>query len=97
MTILTVMMINREIAAADNDVRTEAKARVSEISGKATMGGPQTVTKQGCEAVVSVGAEERAHNTRRSGNLADFLATSPLRNSSLEIDRSKDCLRDVDL
>lgn len=75
----------------------EAKARFSEIIDKATIEGPQTVTKRGRKAVVIVDAEEWERKTRRSGSLAAFLATSPLRDSGLEIERSEESLRDVDL
>ena len=83
----------------DGDVWTvaEAKARLRGIIDKAAIEGAQTVTKRGRKAVVIVGAEEWARKTRRSGSLAAFLATSPLRDSGLAIDRSEDRLRDVDL
>ena len=75
----------------------EAKARFSEIIDKATAEGPQAVTRRGRKAVVIVDAEEWERKTRRSGSLAEFFATSPLLASGLEIERSKDGLRDVDL
>lgn len=75
----------------------EAKARFSEIIDKAAAEGPQTVTRRGRKAVVIVDAEEWERKTRRSGSLAEFFAASPLPASGLEIERSKDGLRDVDL
>ena len=73
----------------------EAKARLSEVIERAQSGGPQTITKNGRTAVVVVDAEEWERKTRRTGNLADFFAASPLRQSGLKIKRSKDRPRKV--
>lgn len=67
----------------------EAKARLSEVIERAQSGGPQTITKNGRTAVVVVAAEEWERKTRRTGNLAEFFAASPLRQSGLKIKRSK--------
>lgn len=67
----------------------EAKARLSEVIERARSGGPQTITKNGRTAVVVVDAEEWERKTRRTGNLAEFFAASPLHKSGLEIKRSK--------
>jgi prevent-host-death family protein len=73
----------------------EAKARLSEVIERAQSGGPQTITKNGRTAVVVVAAEEWERKTRRTGNLAEFFAASPLRQSGLKIKRSKDRPRKV--
>jgi prevent-host-death family protein len=73
----------------------EAKARLSEVIERAQSGGPQTITKNGRTAVVVVDAEEWERKTRRTGNLAEFFATSPLRKSGLKIKRNKDRPRKV--
>ena len=73
----------------------EAKAKLSEVIERAQSGGPQTITKNGRTAVVVVDAEEWERKTRRTGNLAEFFATSPLRKSGLKIKRSKDRPRKV--
>lgn len=75
----------------------EAKAKLSEVIDQALSLGPQIVTRSGRKAVVIVAAEEWDRKTRRKGNLAEFFATSPLRESGLEIQRSKDDLRPTDL
>jgi prevent-host-death family protein len=67
----------------------EAKARLSEVIERAQSGGPQTITKNGRTAVVVVNAEEWERKTKRTGNLAEFFAASPLRKSGLKIERSK--------
>ena len=57
----------------------EAKAKLSEVIERAQSGGPQTITKNGRTAVVVVDAEEWERKTKRTGNLAEFFAASPLR------------------
>lgn len=75
----------------------EAKAKLSEVIERAQSGGPQTITKNGRTAVVVVDAEEWERKTKRTGNLAEFFAASPLRSSALKIKRSKDRPRKVAL
>jgi prevent-host-death family protein len=83
----------------DNDLWTvaEAKAKLSEVIEHAQTQGPQVITRNGRRAVVVVDAEEWERRTKRSGNLADFFAASPLRGSGLKIRRSKDRMRLTDL
>jgi prevent-host-death family protein len=75
----------------------EAKAKLSEVIEHAQKQGPQTITRNGRRAVVVVDAEEWERKTKRSGNLAEFFAASPLRGSGVKIRRSKDRLRPIDL
>jgi len=67
----------------------EAKAKFSEIIERAMSEGPQTITRNGHTAAVVVGADEWQRKTRRVGNLAEFFAQSPLRESGLNIRRIK--------
>lgn len=67
----------------------EAKAKLSEVIERAQKGGPQTITRNGRRAVVVVDAEEWERRTKRSGNLAEFFAASPLRGSGLKLRRAK--------
>ena len=67
----------------------EAKAKFSEIIDRAMSEGPQTITRRGRTAAVVVGAEEWQRKTKRTGNLAEFFAGSPLRGSGLKIRRPK--------
>lgn len=76
---------------------TEAKAKFSELVERALARGPQTVTRMGRPAVVIVSAAEWERKTRRNGNLAEFLATSPLRGSGIAIRRQREQARKVDL
>ena len=75
----------------------DAKAHLSEVVDSALTKGPQVITRHGRKAVVVVAAEEWERKTQRQGNLAEFFAASPLRESGLEIERPQDGPRDLDL
>lgn len=75
----------------------DAKARLSEVVDNALKKGPQVITRRGRKAVVVVAAEEWERRTQRKGTLADFFAASPLRDSDLEVERSQDGPREIDL
>jgi prevent-host-death family protein len=75
----------------------EAKAKFSEVIDRAQSGGPQVITRNGRMAVIVVAAEEWERKTKRTGNLAEFFASSPLRGSRLKVKRSKDRPRKIDL
>lgn len=75
----------------------EAKAKLSEMLARAMSEGPQTITRNGRTAVVVVGAEEWERKTKRVGNLAEFFAESPLRESGLKVRRGKERPRKIDL
>ena len=78
---------------ADDWTVSEAKAKLSEVIDRAQNDGPQTIMRNGRRAAVVVGIEEWEHRTKRSGNLAEFFAASPLRGSRLKVRRSKDLPR----
>jgi prevent-host-death family protein len=75
----------------------EAKARFSQLVEQAQSKGPQTITKHGVVTAVLVSAQEWNRKTKRTGNLAEFFANSPLRNSGIKIARKKDRSRKVDV
>jgi prevent-host-death family protein len=75
----------------------KAKARLSAVIDRALADGPQTITKHGRKTVVVVAAEEWERKTKRRGNLADFLAASPLRGARLRLKRSRDSARAIEL
>ncbi|MEO8724977.1 MAG: type II toxin-antitoxin system Phd/YefM family antitoxin [Acidobacteriaceae bacterium] len=75
----------------------EAKAHLSQVIEQALQEGPQTITRGGRKVVVMVSAAEWERKTKRKGNLAEFLAASPLRGSGLEFKRSKDKGRKISL
>lgn len=75
----------------------QAKAHLSQVIEQALKEGPQTITRNGKDAVVVVSAEEWSARTKRKGNLAEFFAGSPLRNSGLVIKRDRETAREIDL
>ncbi|MFI4988416.1 MAG: type II toxin-antitoxin system Phd/YefM family antitoxin [Alphaproteobacteria bacterium] len=75
----------------------EAKAKLSEVIDRAQSRGAQTITRSGRTAVVVVSADEWQRKTKRTGNLAEFFAASPLSGSRLRLRRVKDGPRKVDL
>lgn len=74
-----------------------AKAKLSEVIELARSRGPQTITRHGRTAAVIVAADEWERKTRRTGNLAEFLADSPLRASGLKARRRNDRTRKIGL
>jgi prevent-host-death family protein len=74
----------------------EAKAKFSEVIERAQSAGPQAITRNGRKAVVVVAAEEWERKIKRTGNLAEFFAASPLRGSRMKIRRVAGPLRKLD-
>jgi prevent-host-death family protein len=83
--------------ATDQWTVAEAKAKLSEVIERARSTGPQTITRSGRTAVVVVAADEWERKTKRVGNLAEFLAASPLRGSQVRVKRLQDRSRKVEL
>ena len=75
----------------------DAKAHFSEMIDRALSEGPQVVTRKGKRTVVVVPLEEWERRVTRQGNLAEFLASSPLRGSQLKVERSRDVPRKLSL
>lgn len=75
----------------------DAKARFSTLIEQAQSKGPQVITRHGQAAAVVVSPEEWERKTKRSGNLAEFFATSPLRDSGLRIKCRKERPRKLEL
>ncbi len=76
----------------------EAKNRLSEVVRRARAEGPQIITLRGDDAVVVVSAIEYQKLGRSpNGSLVEFFRNSPLRNAELNLKRSRDTGRKVDL
>lgn len=74
-----------------------AKAHFSEVVERALSAGPQTVSRNGRNAVVVVSFDEWRRKTARKGSLAEFFAASPLRGSGIDLERATDGPREIDL
>lgn len=99
MTSMTTMVtkIGNEATSAEAWSVAEAKARLSQVIDRALSHGPQTITRKGRKTVVVVSAEEWERKTKRTGNLAEFFAESPLRGAKARIRRLEDRPRKVEL
>lgn len=75
----------------------DAKNRLSELVRKARDEGPQMITLRGRDAVVVVAANEFGKLTRPRGSLVDFFRKSPLVGVNLDLVRSTDTGRRIDL
>ena len=75
----------------------DAKNRLSELVRKAREEGPQVITLRGRDAVVVVSANEFGMFSRPRGSLVDFFRKSPLAGVNLDLARSTDTGRRVDL
>ena len=73
-----------------------AKARLSEVIERAQTD-PQTITRHGRPSAVIVSAEEWARKIARKGSLAEFLLSSPLRGSGIDLERDISQPRDIEL
>ena len=74
-----------------------AKNRLSEVVEKALRQGPQTITRRGKETAVILSVKDYKKLTRPHGGLVDFFRRSPLRGVDLDLERSKDLPREVEL
>jgi prevent-host-death family protein len=97
MTSMTKMTMKGRAGDRATWAVAEAKARFSEMIDRALADGPQTIMRKGKAAVVVVSAEEWRRKSRRTGNLAEFFAASPLRGSGLQIKRTKDRPRAIEM
>jgi antitoxin Phd len=75
----------------------DAKNRFSEVVEKARRTGPQFITRRGADAAVVVSAEDWARLTRRRSPLIEVLRRAPKISGGLDVKRSRDTGRDVDL
>jgi prevent-host-death family protein len=73
-----------------------AKQRFSELVERAVNEGPQIVTKHGRETVVVIDIEEYRRLRGEPMDFKEFLLSIP-RTDDLEIERSKDVGREIDL
>ena len=75
----------------------DAKNRFSALVKAAEKEGPQVITVHGQEKAVLLSAETYQRLMQRKGSLLDFFQTSPWANTDIDISRSRDTGRDVEL
>ena len=75
----------------------EAKQRFSEVVRAAASGEPQIVTRHGQEIAVVIDIELYRHLRGESMTLMEFLGAAPVLDDDLDIERSAELPRDVDL
>jgi len=75
----------------------QAKNRFSEVVDRAVQEGPQVITRRGTEAVVVLSVKDYRRLRKPETSLLEFLQTSPLVGAELDLDRSRDTGREVDL
>jgi len=75
----------------------EAKNRLSQVVDSALHDGPQTITLRGKPAAVVVSFDEYRRLTLPRTGLAQFFRQSPLHDIELDLSRSADLSREVEL
>ena len=75
----------------------EAKNKLSQVIQDSKTSGPQSITVRGKETAVVLSVEDYHKLTQRHGSLADFFQESPWATVELDLSRSKETGRDVDL
>lgn len=67
----------------------DAKNKLSALIAAAVRGEPQINTKNGVESAVLISYEDYLKLTAKNESLVDFLLNSPLKNSGIDLSRSK--------
>lgn len=75
----------------------EAKQQFSAVAGKAASGQPQTVTKHGKPFVVIVSVADWQKTQPKKKTLLEVLRSCPVDLSELDLTRSRDLPRDIEL
>lgn len=75
----------------------DAKSKFSMLVENAMHNEPQFVTKHGNNAVVIISYDEYKKITKPETDLVTFLRNSPLMGEELDISRSKDLPREIEL
>jgi antitoxin Phd len=75
----------------------EAKAHFSKLINSLELNGLQKITKQGEEVAIVMSIKEYEKLVRPKTTLIEFFENSPLGEIDIDIQRSKDEMRDIDL
>ena len=75
----------------------DAKNRFSEVVESALREGPQTITRRGKETAILISVEDFQKLTGKKETLVSFFKNSPLKDVTLDLERSDDYGRDIAL
>ncbi len=75
----------------------EAQDRLEDVVGQAVTSGPQKIMEQEQAVAVVMSVDEYKRLTKPTTSLMDFLMNSPLRGSGIDLERSTDMGRDIEL
>jgi len=75
----------------------EAKNKLSHVVREAQTHGPQTITLCGKDAAVLISVDQYRRLTEQRDSLLDFFRRSPWAEVDLDIERSRDTGRDIEL
>jgi antitoxin Phd len=75
----------------------EAKAKFSEVIEEASRKGYQTITKRGEPIAIIISKREFDKITQSDGSLLEFFMSAPFSDIELDIQRSRDLPREIDL
>jgi prevent-host-death family protein len=75
----------------------EAKSHFSEVVNEALSHGPQQITRHGEGVVVILSTKEFKKLTRPKGDIVNFFSRSPLANVELDLSRSREKARRLEL
>lgn len=75
----------------------EAKAKFSEVVHKANSDGFQVITRNGQRIAVIISNSEFEELRKPKMSLLEFFKSAPCQDVKLDIERSKDAPRDIDL
>ena len=68
----------------------DAKNKLSALIAAASKGEPQLITKNGVETAVLISYNDYLRLTVKNESLVDFLLNSPLKNSNIDLTRTKE-------
>ncbi len=68
----------------------DAKNNLSALIAAAVKGEPQVITKNGTETAVLISYEEYKKLSAKNESLVEFLSNSPLKDSDIDLTRSKE-------
>ncbi len=75
----------------------EVKNRLSAIIDEALQNGPQIITRRGVETAVLISFKDYTKITKPKEDLISFLKSSPLYGEEIDLKRTKDIPREVEL